>query len=92
MAVVLRITHDGNHHFLDITKAIHPLVFGRNDDNDYTLKNDGCSGSHLEITNKGSFISILDLDSKNGSFINGSKFSKDKLYVHDIFANRRSLY
>jgi pSer/pThr/pTyr-binding forkhead associated (FHA) protein len=84
MAIVLRITHDGNHHFLDISKAIKPLVFGRTDDCDYTIKNDGCSGLHLELTNKGSFISILDLESKNGSFINGSKFSKDKLYVDDI--------
>lgn len=84
MAVVLRITHDGSHHFLDITKAIHPLVFGRSDECDYTIKNDGCSGEHLEITNKGSSISIVDLGSKNGSFINSSKFNKDKLYVDDI--------
>lgn len=84
MAVVLRITHDGSHQFLDITKAIHPLVFGRSDECDYTIKNDGCSGRHLQITFKGTSITIEDLESKNGSFINSSKFNKDKLYVDDI--------
>ncbi len=84
MAVVLRITHDGTHKFLDITKAVHPLTFGRSDECDYTIKNDGCSGTHLKITNKGSHIAVQDLKSKNGSFINSSKFNKDKLYVDDI--------
>lgn len=84
MAVVLRITHDGSHHFLDITKAIHPIVFGRSDDCDYTIKNDGCSGKHLKLTKKGSYIAVEDLESKNGCFINSSKFTKDKLYVDDI--------
>lgn len=84
MAVVLRITHDGSHKFLDITKAIHPITFGRSDECDYTIKNDGCSGTHVKITNKGSYIAVEDLESKNGSFINSTKFNKDKLYVDDI--------
>lgn len=84
MAIVLRITLDGGHKFLDITKSKHPLVFGRSDDCDYPIKNEGCSGSHLEITLKATGISIKDLDSKNGTILNNSKMSKDKLYVDDI--------
>ena len=84
MAIVLRITHDGGHKFLDITKSSKPVTFGRSDDCDYTLKDDGCSGEHIEIALKGSFISVKDTESKNGTILNNIKVTRDKLYVDDI--------
>ena len=68
MAIVLRITHKGSHKFLDITKSLKPITFGRSDECDYTIKDDGCSGTHLEISVKIGQISIKDLKSKNGKF------------------------
>ena len=84
MAVVLRITQSGVHKFLDITKSKRPIVFGRSDDCDFTVNDDGCSGKHVEIAYLGSSISVMDLESKNGTILNSTKISKDKLYVSDI--------
>lgn len=84
MAIVLRITHDGGHKFLDITKALKPIVFGRSDDCDYTIKDDGCSGTHLQIALKDSYISVKDLESKNGTVLNNKRITLDRLYVDDI--------
>lgn len=84
MAIVLRITHKGSHKFLDITKSLKPITFGRSDECDYTIKDDGCSGTHLEISIKIGQISIKDLKSKNGTILNNKKVTKEKLYVDDI--------
>ncbi len=84
MAIVLRITHDGSHEYLDITKSLKPLTFGRSEDCDYTLANDGCSGTHLELALKTNQITVKDLDSKNGTILNNKKITRDRLYVDDI--------
>lgn len=84
MAIVLRITHDGGHKFLDITKAKRPMSFGRSEECDYTIKNDGCSGEHVELTLKSDHILVKDLESKNGTILNGNRINKNRLYVDDI--------
>lgn len=84
MAIVIRITLNGEHKFLDITKMKRSIVFGRSDDCDYTIKDDGCSGSHIEFSLGATGLKFLDLDSKNGSILNGKKVSKGNLYIDDL--------
>jgi len=84
MAIVLRITSDSTHKYLDITKSLKALTFGRSESCDYTLDDEGCSGNHLELALKTNQITVKDLDSKNGTILNNKKVTRDRLYVDDI--------
>lgn len=50
-----------------------PCKLGRNPSNDITLKDRHISGNHCSIFRENHQIFVHDLDSKNGTFVNGEK-------------------
>jgi len=59
------------------------LRIGREKDNDLVLSSTDVSRHHAEIVLKGDSIAIIDLQSKNGTYVNGKKIDKSKLKVGD---------
>ena len=54
-------------------------TIGRQDDNDFPLPEASISSHHCEIHREGDKIKIKDLDSTNGTFINGKQISEGSL-------------
>ena len=48
-------------------------TIGRTDDNTFTIPENSISSRHCEIIQRGSEYYVKDLDSTNGTFINGQK-------------------
>jgi len=67
------------------------LTFGRNSDNDIVLKDLSVSRAHCKIIQEAGEFKIIDLESTNGTFVNGHKIAgpqvlsnEDKLLVGHI--------
>lgn len=60
------------------------ITIGRNPNNDIHIDNPAVSGSHAKIINEGGRISIEDVNSTNGTFINGKRISKSALNNNDV--------
>ncbi len=61
------------------------LRMGRRADNDLVLRDEKCSGHHAEIVFEDGGYVLRDLDSTNGSLIDGRKISEVALSNLDIF-------
>ena len=72
----------GNIHF--ITSASNKI--GRLPSNDIVLEDKLVSRSHAEIVRRGRDILVVDLDSYNGTFVNGAKVKEVKLANKDEIA------
>lgn len=60
------------------------LTFGRKDDNDVVVRDEFISGYHARIIIKNNVFYIEDLQSTNGTFINGEKIEgRAKIEVND---------
>jgi diguanylate cyclase (GGDEF)-like protein len=59
------------------------LVIGRSDDADIIISSKDVSRGHASITFDGSTVCIEDLNSTNGTFVNGNKIAKIKLRLGD---------
>jgi len=60
------------------------ITIGRNSDNSIALSNMRTSSKHCIITNVGNSFIIKDLNSRNGTFVNGIKVSSKTLNEGDI--------
>ena len=54
-------------------------TIGRLDDNSFHVPEGSISSHHCEITLRGKAVHVKDLDSTNGTFINGEKISEKEL-------------
>ncbi len=54
-------------------------TIGRADDNSFAVSADSFSGHHAEISVSGNTFSIKDLQSTNGTFLNGAKITESPL-------------
>ncbi|HUH65390.1 MAG TPA: FHA domain-containing protein [Syntrophales bacterium] len=66
-----------------------PLVedvtrIGRKADNDIVIDNQAVSGYHARIKRQGGALFIEDMNSLNGTYINGQKISKAELHAGDV--------
>ena len=71
-----------------------PINLGRNPGNQITISFPGVSGQHLQMTVQEDTLSVVDLDSTNGTEINGRRIppnSPQKLVVGDIMRIRDGL-
>ena len=69
------------------------LTIGRHPDNDIVPKDAAVSNHHAVIERKGKKLTILDKESRNGTFVNGKKVQSAELYDEDIvrFGNELNL-
>jgi len=73
--VVLSAGSNGRAHELNVDKT----TIGRVDDNTFQVADPSVSSHHCEVLLQGSDIVIKDLNSTNGTFINGEKISESVL-------------
>ena len=73
--VVLSAGMNGRTHELNVDKT----TIGRVEDNTFQLADPSVSSHHCEALLRGSDVVIKDLNSTNGSFINGEKISESVL-------------
>src|ERR1700744_2854890 len=66
---------NGRTHELNVDKT----TIGRVEDNTFQIADPSVSSHHCEILLRGSDVVIKDLNSTNGSFINGEKISESVL-------------
>lgn len=67
---------------IDLDKEV--TTIGRKPDNDITIDNQAVSGHHAQIKAQGDDLLLEDLNSLNGTFVNGQKVSKTELYNDDV--------
>src|SRR6516164_9291696 len=75
--VILSQGLNGRTHELKVEKT----TIGRVDDNSFQIAEPSVSSHHCEILLRGSDVVVKDLNSTNGTFINGEKVSESVLKV-----------
>ena len=75
--VVLSAGLNGRSHELNVDKT----TIGRVDDNSFQVADPSVSSHHCEVLLRGNEVVIRDLNSTNGTFINGEKISESVLKV-----------
>jgi len=68
-----------------ISLARERLTLGRRPNNDVVLKDEKASGTHAEVVREGEAWVLRDLDSRNGTFLDGRKVSELSLSPGDVF-------
>jgi len=59
------------------------ITIGRGKDNDIVLENLSVSRYHAQVTRENGQYVIRDLDSSNGTYVNGVRFSRTQVYHND---------
>ena len=91
MALLYQIQPDG-------TRVKHwelsgrPFVVGRGDCADAFVEDDALSQSHFLITSEGTAFCLIDLKSRNGTWIRNERVSAHKLQPHDVILAGTSLF
>ncbi len=83
MTLVLSGRTLGRHEFTDDFKR---LRIGRNEDCDIQIDNLGVSRVHCEIVRKPGFVQLRDLQSGNGTFVNGKRVQTHNLNSGDVIS------
>ncbi|MGZ6275508.1 MAG: FHA domain-containing protein [Syntrophales bacterium] len=60
------------------------MTIGRKKDNDIVIDNQAVSGYHARIKKEANSLFVEDVNSLNGTFINGQKISKGELHNGDV--------
>lgn len=83
MAIYLRITEENKNQHIRI--GARPIFIGRSSKCHITLKDNMVSGKHLAIKINGDgHVVIKDLDTTNGTYLNGNKIDESLLYLDDF--------
>ncbi|MHC4953810.1 MAG: FHA domain-containing protein [Planctomycetota bacterium] len=64
----------------------HAAILGRLDSNDIPVQDPKASREHAKIYKQGSQFSIVDLNSSNGTFVNGDQITKQALSHDDVIS------
>lgn len=70
-----RLVPDGEHSRIDID--VLPFLIGRRGDLNLTLRSGAVSGLHAQIDERDGVLWIRDLNSKNGTFVNGVRIKHE---------------
>jgi pSer/pThr/pTyr-binding forkhead associated (FHA) protein len=91
MAYLYRIRADGTEiERWELGEA--PLVMGRGETADAYVEDDALSRSHFLITREGAEYCLIDLKSRNGTWVNGERVSAHKLRPNEIIQAGESLF
>jgi pSer/pThr/pTyr-binding forkhead associated (FHA) protein len=83
MAVLYRINADGSQaQSWDLDEK--PVVFGRGKTVDAQIRDRALSRSHFLVVREGAGFFVVDLGSRNGTWVNGKRVSAQKLHPADI--------
>ncbi|MEO1266790.1 MAG: FHA domain-containing protein, partial [Myxococcota bacterium] len=74
---------DGKEMTVDINQDLHEVTIGRNPGNVIRIANPSISRQHAKILFDGGKCTIFDLNSSNGSFVNGKKIRSQVLHHND---------
>ena len=80
MSIVLSIKHSTDSQLVEIKTGV--FTIGRSRKSDIRLNDSKISGKHIAIEFDGSTFKVKDLDSTNGSFLNGNKIDNK---AYDFF-------
>jgi pSer/pThr/pTyr-binding forkhead associated (FHA) protein len=69
-----------------------PLVVGRGECADACVEDDALSQSHFLITSEGSGFCLIDLNSKNGTWVKDARVTAHKLHPNDVIFAGTSLF
>src|SRR5262249_11333128 len=72
--------------------ADEPLVIGRGEFANASVNDGALSRSHFMIVKEGAQFFVVDLDSQNGTWINGERVTGKKLNAGDVICAGRSLF
>lgn len=78
--LVVEIPNESPRHYL---LSASKLTIGRTDKNGIVLEVDTVSGTHLELRQKGSSYEVADLNSTNGTRLNGKEVGKEHRELRD---------
>src|SRR5689334_6733586 len=91
MAFLSRINTDGSEgEFWEISDK--PLVVGRGDRVDAFIDDDSLSRSHFLVVQEHDGFFLIDLDSRNGTWVNGQPVSAHKLTAPEMIVAGQSLF
>lgn len=65
------IVQEGHHQVGDLTIPEGETTIGRSAECDLTLSSRGVSRHHVQVSRRGDTVTVEDLDSRNGTFLNG---------------------
>jgi len=91
MAILYQIRVDGSQVQYWETGS-KPLVVGRGDCVDALVEDDALSRSHFLISREGSDHILIDLNSSNGTWVNGAPVSAHKLGPNQLIHAGESLF
>ena len=69
-----------------------PVVVGRSGQAKVSVEDDGVSRRHFLILREGDNYVIKDLNSRNGTWVEGRRVSAEKLHDHDCILAGRTLF
>lgn len=83
MEIVLEVVEKSNSTFYKINKE--EITIGRNEETcDIIIEESGASKSHCLIEFRQHKWWVVDLDSKNGTYINNSQIKRSQFYLDDV--------
>jgi len=91
MALLYQIQADGSK-VAQWELGTRPLVVGRGEFADAFVQDDALSRSHFLVTNEGIEFCLIDLHSRNGTWVNGERVSAHKLHPHEIITAGDSIF
>src|SRR5438132_1490135 len=69
-----------------------PMVVGRGEFADAQVQDETLSNSHFLIVREGADFFLVDLDSRNGTWVNGERVSGHKLHPNEVIMAGQSLF
>lgn len=81
MTVLLKITTSGKSQFIELSPK--HLILGRSEHTSFKILDSEISSKHLEIWLNSGITCIKDLESTNGTYVNGSMQKSTNIYLGD---------
>lgn len=84
MKLYIKITIKNKPYFFPMPQKT--VVIGRSNECEIKVKDDFASGLHCSLILSSNSLIVKDLDSKNGTFMNGERIDQENMYTGDILS------